>query len=129
MHSMKYWQVFDRTTGKEISSNFWTYEKEAGNVIVNNTIPFHRYTVSFLAFRIWEEISMYNHTTNNWDKEHLMQIDPIYPETREYLRKWMDDWCKEHHKPRYILDLLLSVINVSVQTVDIVKALPKLKFE
>ncbi len=40
-----------------------------------------------------------------------------------------NDWGKEHHKPRYILDLLLSVINVSVQTVDIVKALPKLKFE
>ena len=40
-----------------------------------------------------------------------------------------NDWGKEHKKPRYILDLLLSVINVSVQTVDIVKALPKLKFE
>ena len=40
-----------------------------------------------------------------------------------------NDWGKEHHKPRYILDLLLSVINVSVQTVNIVKALPKLKFE
>ena len=40
-----------------------------------------------------------------------------------------NDWGKEHHNPRYILDLLLSVINVSVQTVDIVKALPKLKFD
>lgn len=40
-----------------------------------------------------------------------------------------NDWGKEHHKPRYILDLLLSVINVSVQTVDIIKALPKLKFD
>ena len=40
-----------------------------------------------------------------------------------------NDWGKEHGKPRYILDLLLSVINVSVQTVDIVNALPKLKFE
>ena len=40
-----------------------------------------------------------------------------------------NDWGKEHGKPRYILDLLLSVINVSVQTVDIVKALPKLKFD
>lgn len=40
-----------------------------------------------------------------------------------------NDWSKEHHKPRYILDLLLSVINVSAQTVDIVKALPKLKFD
>ena len=40
-----------------------------------------------------------------------------------------NDWAKEHGKPRYILDLLLSVINVSVQTVDIVKTLPKLKFD
>ena len=40
-----------------------------------------------------------------------------------------NDWGLEHKKPRYILDLLLSVINVSVQTVDIVKSLPKLKFD
>jgi len=36
-----------------------------------------------------------------------------------------NDWSREHEKPRYILDLLLSVINVSVQTVDIVNALPE----
>lgn len=95
-NSMKYWQVFDRTTGKEISNNFWTYEKEAGNVIVNNAIPFHRYTVSFLAYRIWEEISMYNHTTNNWDKEHLMPIDPVHPETQEYMINWLTSWCESH---------------------------------
>ena len=40
-----------------------------------------------------------------------------------------NDWAKEHGKPRYILDLLLSIINVSVQTVDIMEALPKLKFD
>ena len=39
---------------------------------------------------------MYNHTTNHWDKEHLMQIDPVYPETQEYLKNWMENWCKEH---------------------------------
>ncbi|WP_026489988.1 1,3-beta-galactosyl-N-acetylhexosamine phosphorylase [Butyrivibrio sp. XBB1001] len=94
--SMKYWQVFDRTTGREISSNFWTYEKEAGNVIVNNVIPWHRYTVSFLAYRIWEEISMYNHTTNNWTKEHLMQIDPVHKETQEYMINWLTNWCESH---------------------------------
>jgi len=36
-------------------------------------------------------------------------------------------WAREHGKPRYILDLLLSVINVSKQTVDIVAELPKLE--
>ncbi len=40
-----------------------------------------------------------------------------------------NDWALEHEKPRYILDLLLSVINLSVQTVDIVESLPKVKFE
>jgi len=38
-----------------------------------------------------------------------------------------NDWAREHGKPRYVLDLLLSVINVSIQTVDIVKALPPLQ--
>ena len=37
-----------------------------------------------------------------------------------------NDWSREHNKPRYILDLLLSVINVSVKTVDIVHGLPQI---
>lgn len=40
-----------------------------------------------------------------------------------------NDWATEVGNPRYILDLLLRVINVSVQTVDIVIALPKLSFK
>jgi predicted helicase len=40
-----------------------------------------------------------------------------------------NDWARETGNPRYILDLLLSVINVSVQTVEIVKSLPDIKFE
>jgi predicted helicase len=40
-----------------------------------------------------------------------------------------NDWAEEIGNPRYILDLLLSIINVSVQTVTLVKSLPKLKFE
>ncbi len=40
-----------------------------------------------------------------------------------------NDWSIEVENPSYIFDLLLSVINVSVQTVDIVNELPKLKFE
>ncbi len=40
-----------------------------------------------------------------------------------------NDWAAEVGNPRYILDLLLSIINVSVQTVEIVKSLPKVKFD
>ncbi|MCC6600946.1 MAG: hypothetical protein IT223_09770, partial [Crocinitomicaceae bacterium] len=39
-----------------------------------------------------------------------------------------NDWAEEAGNPRYILDLLLSIINVSVQTVDIVNSLPKVDF-
>ena len=50
------------------------------------------------------------------DKNSLIKNDP-------------NDWGKEHGKPRYILDLMLSVINVSVKTMQIVNALPQLRFE
>jgi predicted helicase len=40
-----------------------------------------------------------------------------------------NDWAKQVGNPRYILDLLLSVISVSVQTVDIVNTLPELSFK
>lgn len=36
-----------------------------------------------------------------------------------------NDWAQEHGKLRYILDLLLSVITVSLETMKIVNALPK----
>jgi len=40
-----------------------------------------------------------------------------------------NNWSKEVNNPRYILDLLLSIINVSVKTVEIVEGLPELKWE
>ena len=92
--SIEYWQVYDRTEGTEIDKCNWEYED--GVVTVKNVTPFHTVTVSFIAYRIWEEISMYNHTTNNWTKEHLMQIDPMYKETRDYLKGWMKNWCETH---------------------------------
>jgi len=40
-----------------------------------------------------------------------------------------NDWAIEHENPQYILDLLLSVITVSIKTVDIVAGLPKVEWE
>jgi len=94
--SMKYWQVYDRTTDMPVDASKWRYDREKQSVILEGITPWHNYTVSFLSYRIWEEISMYNHTTNNWDKEHLMQIDPVYPETQAYMLDWMTNWCETH---------------------------------
>ncbi|MFA9375329.1 MAG: 1,3-beta-galactosyl-N-acetylhexosamine phosphorylase [Lachnotalea sp.] len=94
--SLKYWQVFDRTVNEEVSRDKWSFNEADGCVQVEGIIPWHKYTVSFLVYRIWEEISMYNHTTNNWEKEHLMQIDPRHVATQEYMLEWMQDWCETH---------------------------------
>lgn len=83
--ALGYWQVYDRTTDKEVNKENWSYDKKKGVVRIENCVLWHKYTVSFLAYRIWEEISMYNHITNNWDKEHLIPIDPVYAETQVYL--------------------------------------------
>lgn len=92
----KYWQVFDRTTGKEHPAEQWEVDQKTGDVTVLQCKPFHRYTVNFLVYRIWEEISMYNAITNHLDKEHVMAVEPRYPETQRELLRWLEDWCKKH---------------------------------
>ncbi len=92
--SLKYWQVYDRTSNTPLDASQWRYAD--GKVTISGITPFHKYTVSFMAYRIWDEISMYNHTTNHWTKEHLMQIDPRHESTREYLHAWMVNWCETH---------------------------------
>jgi predicted helicase len=39
-----------------------------------------------------------------------------------------NDWARENGQPRYILDLLLRIITVSLETMRIVKNLPRLEF-
>ena len=94
--AMAYWQVYDRTTGEPLKAEYWKYDRSKRCVLVTSPRPFHRYTVSFLAWRRWEEISMYNHTTNGWDSEPLMQLDPRYPDVRAYLSAYLDEWCASH---------------------------------
>ena len=61
--------------------------------------------------------------------EWIMERYQVTVHKESGIRNDPNDWAKEVGNPRYILDLLLSIINVSVQTVEIVEGLPKLKFE
>lgn len=61
--------------------------------------------------------------------EWIVERYCVSVDKKSLIKNDCNDWSREHKKPRYILDLVLSVINVSVQTVDIVKGLPKLKFD
>ena len=89
----EFWQVFDRTTGEE--HLLWDWN--GYDVIIRQAVIGHVYTVNFLAVRIWEEISMYNHLTNQWgEREHLMAVEPRYPETQAVLLAFLEQWCREH---------------------------------
>jgi len=92
-NALPYWQVYDRTADELVPAESWKY---ADGTVTINTIPFRQYTVSFLAWRNWEEISMYNHTTNNWNKEKLMQLNPYPPGAMDYLKQWFVNWCETH---------------------------------
>ena len=99
----KWWQVYDRTTSQLIPADNWSYDAQQGTVTVTGTKKWHKYTVNFLAYRIWEAISMYNHITNDWgDREHLMPIDPIYPETQEFILSYLDKWLDEHPRTKVV---------------------------
>ena len=95
----KYWQVIDRTTGKEIDRSKWSVNREKNMVILNNITPFHIYTVNFLAYAIWDPTQMYNHITNDWkDKEHEIPFDVRYEESWEFAKTYLKNWLKENPK-------------------------------
>ena len=61
--------------------------------------------------------------------EWIMERYAVTTDKKSGITNDPNDWAREHDDEKYILNLLLRVINVSVQTVEIVKGLPKLKFE
>ena len=92
----EWWQVFDRTTGEEVPATLWRLGED-GAVRVMNARRRHSYTVNFLVYRIWEEISMYNHITNGWgDRERLAAVEPAYPETQAVLLAHLERWLADH---------------------------------
>lgn len=61
--------------------------------------------------------------------EWIMERYAVTQDSKSLIVNDPNDWSKEHNKPRYILDLLLSVINLSVQSVGIINSLPNLTFD
>jgi len=98
--ALVYWEVWDRTAGKRVPRENWSYAD--GEITVRGCTPWHRYTASFLCWRIWEEINMYNHTTNHWTSEHLRQLDPRHPVAWEYLKNWLRVWCEENPQTQVV---------------------------
>ena len=60
--------------------------------------------------------------------EWIMERYAISTDSASGITNDPNDWSKEHQKPTYILDLLLSIINLSLQTNKLVDQLPSLPF-
>lgn len=56
--------------------------------------------------------------------EWIMERYAVTIDKASQIKNDPNDWSREHKQPRYILDLLLSIITLSCQTMDIVKTLP-----
>lgn len=92
----KYWEVRDRTTGKVVDINDWTLDKDK---VIIKTIPFHDYSVSFLAFGIWDPTQMYNYITNDWkDVPHHIPMDVRGEKTSKYVEEALEKWLIENPK-------------------------------
>ena len=61
--------------------------------------------------------------------EWIMERYAITTHKESQITNDPNDWSEEVGNPRYILDLLLSIINVSMKTREIVGNLPKVKFD
>jgi len=94
-------------------------KEQKDTIIYNNDI-----TISNIPSKAYEYV-----VNGKSAIEWIMERYAITTNKDSGIKNDPNDWAKEHNKPRYILDLLLSVINVSVQTVDIVNSLPAVDWD
>ena len=91
----RWWEVIDRTAGAVVPCGSWGYAD--GNVTIQNAAPYHEYTVSFLAYLIWDPVHMYNAVVNDWkDFEHQITFDVRQPKTHAYTMRRLREFCTEH---------------------------------
>ncbi|MDR1583313.1 MAG: hypothetical protein LBS55_08670 [Prevotellaceae bacterium] len=146
--SSNFWRYVK--AGRELADlhlHYEDYAHEAAGVVVEiNNAVYDNYEVTKMRFPSKEDKSriIYNPyiTLTNIPAEAYEYIINGKPAIEWIMERYQisthkesgivndpNDWAREQGKPKYILDLLLSIIAVSVKTVEIVKALPKVKFE
>lgn len=93
----RWWEVIDRTTGEVVPVDQWTYDEATGCVVIDKAVPFHDYTVSFLAYIMWDPVHMYNAVVNDWKGvEHQITFDVRQPKTHEFTMKRLRKFIEEH---------------------------------
>lgn len=132
--------------GKKLADLHLNYEKQTppANVMVEKDSD--DYTVVKMKFPKKQDKSViqynshitiknipleaYNYVVNGRSAiEWIMECYRIKVNKASDITNDPNDWCKEHKDPKYILNLLLSVITVSQKTNEIVQTLPHIDFK
>ncbi len=93
----RWWEVMDRTAGQPLDPGCWDYDPSTGCVVIPAPEAFHEYTVSFLAYLIWDPVHMYNAVVNDWQGvEHQITFDVRQPKTRAYTMERLRRFIAEH---------------------------------
>ena len=83
--------------GQPLPAVAWQYDKEAEAVVIPAPEAFHEYTVSFLAYLIWDPVHMYNAVVNGWtDVEHQIPFDVRQPKTHQYTLERLRRFLESH---------------------------------
>ena len=93
----RWWEVINRSTAEVVTVDHWEYDEDKGCVVIHDAVPFHEYTVSFLAYIIWDPVHMYNAVTNDWKNfEHQITFDVRQPKTHKYSMERLRRYCAGH---------------------------------
>ncbi len=118
--------AYDKVNVIGVESGYFTVgkmrfpKKDQKDTIIFNS----RITISEIPAKAYEYV-----VNGKSAIEWIMERYQVTVHKESGIKNDPNDWSTEVGNPRYILDLLLSIINVSVQTVEIVEGLPKVKFE
>ena len=93
--------------------------KDAGELIYNESI-----TIKNIPARAFEYV-----VNGRSPLEWLVDRYQIKTDSASGITNDPNYWCDEHDNPRYIFDLILSCITVSLKILDIVENLPNVDFE
>ena len=91
----RWWEVTDRTAGKPVDR--WEYDEKREEVVLREAVPFHSYTVSFLAYIMWDPVHMYNSLVNQWkDVPPQITFDVRQPQTHAYAMRRLRRFIETH---------------------------------
>lgn len=95
----EWWQVHNRTTGELIDVSLWSIDQDKLTITIENTTPYHEYTLNMLTYMIWDPTQMYNHITNDWgDKPHDIPFDVRHDLTKERMKVRLREWLENNPK-------------------------------